>query len=248
MTAALCSESRQSALGQSFFCAEHKPAAACGVCGQPTGRIQHATHMQPFTQFALCELCTARRGQSGGDLLELSQSSMANIVAAAKLTQYVTDLETSLQLDDTQGATLRRVLNAPARDAIEQHMHVHDDEKVQLAESYRDAQHYAGHCCAVCGVRDAASAYSCKMFTLAGPPCAGPGYLRRRGGPDSDSPIVEQLIELPPWIRMSCAAAAVLATPLTNIRAVCIMAAACSSCRSCDSCSACCCCCRCARL
>jgi hypothetical protein len=90
------------------------------------------------------------------------------------------------------------------------HIHLHDDEKVQLAEAYRDAQHYAGHCCAVCGIRDPVSAYSCKMFTLAGPPCAGPGYLRRRGDPDSDSPIVEQLIELPPWIRMSCAAAAVL--------------------------------------
>ena len=32
-----------------FFCAEHKPAAACGVCGQPIGGIQHATHMRPFT-------------------------------------------------------------------------------------------------------------------------------------------------------------------------------------------------------
>jgi hypothetical protein len=222
-----------------FFCAEHKPAAACGVCGQPTGGIQHATHMQPFTQFALCELCTSRRRQSGGDLLELAQSSMANIVAASKLAQYVSDLEndTSLwyemqaameaealgreqsaaamieaeKIGDLERAKLRQVLHAPARDAINQHMHVHDDEKVQLAESYRDAVRYAGNCCATCGVRDPASAYTCKMFSLRGQPCSRSGYLRRRGDSGTGAPMHnERLVELPQWLFMSCAAAEIL--------------------------------------
>jgi hypothetical protein len=85
---------------------------------------------------------------------------MANIVAASKLAQYVSDLEndTSLwyemqaameaealgreqsaaamieakRIGDLERAKLRQVLHAPARDAINQHMHVHDDEKVQL--------------------------------------------------------------------------------------------------------------------
>ena len=174
--------------------------------------MRHATHMQPYSRFALCGSCTTALGQSGGDLLELAWSSTAHLVASAKLTQYATDLEMSVPLDATQRATLRRVLHSPAMEAIHRHMHVHDDEKVALAHSYRRAQHYAGHCCATCGVRDPVSAYSCKLFALAGPPSIGPGYLRRRGDRDSESPVLEleQLIELPPWIRMTCAAAAVL--------------------------------------
>jgi hypothetical protein len=164
---------------------------------------------------------------------------MANIVAASKLAQYVSDLEndTSLwyemqaameaealgreqsaaamieakRIGDLERAKLRQVLHAPARDAINQHMHVHDDEKVQLAESYRDAVRYAGNCCATCGVRDPASAYTCKMFSLRGQPCSRSGYLRRRG--DSGTGVTmhnERLVELPQWLFMSCAAAEIL--------------------------------------
>jgi hypothetical protein len=95
----------------------------------------------------------------------------------------VTDLSDETN-GESEGAALQQVLHAPAKKAIREHMHVYDDERVKLAEAYRDSVHYTGHCCATCGVRDPVSIYSCKMFSLRGPPCVGRGYLRRRNGTD----------------------------------------------------------------
>ena len=151
--------------------------------------------MQTYARFALCETCTSERGQPGGDLLELAQCSTADVLAASKLAQYVTDLENDLW-DEANGeserAALRQVMHAPAMKAIREHMHVYDDERVKLAGAYREAVHYAGHCCAICGVRDPVSTYSCKLFSLRGPRCVGPGYLRRRDGTGSQTPVCEE--------------------------------------------------------
>ena len=55
-------------------------------------------------------------------------------------------------------------LVALAEGMIQQHMHVTDAEKVQLADRYDRAMRYPGHCCAVCGARDPGVRYDRVYF------------------------------------------------------------------------------------
>jgi hypothetical protein len=200
-----------------FLCEEHRQCG-CVICGVEVHQPSNCG------KFKICTGCEREREQPcGGDLLELAQSSPASILAAGKLARYAAELQNhpSLQLDASQHATLRRVLHQPAFCAIEQHMNVHDDEKVKLATAYRSALHYEGHVCATCGVRDAQGPYTCKMFDVCGSSLAGAGYLRRRDGAIMTPDPLErhrELIALPAWVRISCAAAASLKAHTCELR------------------------------
>jgi hypothetical protein len=174
-----------------------RSSRSCGVCGD-TIDTRHVSNVT-YARFLLCKSCAAQTAAVGGDLVELARSSTADVLAAAKLCQYVTDLEQDEHVCEgpRDRRTLRQLLHRPAREAISEHMHVFDDEKTALAERYSAAVSYAGHCCAACGARDPALAYTQKLFSVAGPPCVGRGYLRRSNSAESTRQRADERLRRP---------------------------------------------------
>eukprot|EP01047_Picozoa_sp_COSAG01_P085567 COSAG01_NODE_18858_length_1048_cov_4.199157_3_plen_185_part_00 len=64
-------------------------------------------------------------------------------------------------------------LIALAKKEIDRHMRVTNVEKVDLFDKYDRAMRYPGHCCAVCGVRDATADYDRIYVDLGNPDLAG---------------------------------------------------------------------------
>jgi hypothetical protein len=152
-----------------FFCAACKEEApcresVCPVCGDCTA--VGVKYQARYSRYEACAGCKQASGVEviGGDLLKLAQASPASIVGAGRLARYAHELKSGNQLTDGHyEALLER-----AHTAIQQHMHVRDEEKVALADQFETAMQYKGHCCAVCGIRDVELDYTEVYFDRSG--------------------------------------------------------------------------------
>jgi len=148
----------------------------CPVCGNIVDD-PHTRSQDRYARYEACSSCKEASGVDiiGGDLLKLAQTSPASIVGAARLAQYAHELRSGNRLTDDKcyAALLERSYTA-----IQQHMHVQDEEKVALAEAYENSMQYEGNCCAVCGVRDVEAEYVEMYFSVAGDRLPGPAFLK----------------------------------------------------------------------
>ena len=146
----------------------------CPVCEKPCNlEVKNGNAM-----YVQCEQCEHEESSAvmGGDLVALARSLPFEIPCKGRLVEWargelLAGRLTQAELD---------VLDAQAEELIQRHMHVTDAEKLQLADDYDRAMRYPGHCCAVCGSRDATARYDRIYFDLDDPSLVPePGTTRR---------------------------------------------------------------------
>jgi hypothetical protein len=185
-----------------FFCAACKEEApcresVCPVCGDCTA--VGVKYQARYSRYEACAGCKQASGVEviGGDLLKLAQASPASIVGAGRLARYAHELKSGNQLTDGHyEALLER-----AHTAIQQHMHVRDEEKVALADQFETAMQYKGHCCAVCGIRDVELDYTEVYFDRSGNKSTGT-VNTAAGLRVSSKKRAVQLRALPDWLHV----------------------------------------------
>ena len=169
----------------------------CPVCGDQT--VAGVKYQARYSRYEACAACRQATGVGviGGDLLKLAQSSPADIVGAARLAHHAEELESSNQLSPGQ----YEALLARAHTAIQQHMHVRDEEKIALAEEYEKQMEYKGQCCAVCGARDVELDYTEVYFDRSGNKSTGT-VNTAAGLRASSKKRAVQLRALPDWLHV----------------------------------------------
>eukprot|EP01047_Picozoa_sp_COSAG01_P002785 COSAG01_NODE_76_length_28332_cov_298.876992_15_plen_2949_part_00 len=169
----------------------------CPVCDK-TVDGQHR-YQDKYARYEACAECKHATGPDvvAGDLLKLAQTSPASIVGAGRLAHYAHELKSGNQLTDGH----YEALLTRAKQAISDHMHVQDADKVMLADRYETEIQYKGHCCAVCGVRDVELDYTEVYFDRSGNKSTGTVNTAAGLRVRSKKRAV-QLRALPDWLRV----------------------------------------------